>query len=150
MSACLQSISHPWEIPTDDLVLGTGIEPVRPNYGSGGFSSHYGFHRQTSLFVRWTMPSPWLCSVRCPPSSLYTFPFLGLARRCLGLLPGVSPNLRGFTQVLSHPGAQFSKSAVSTYSTTRADGNHSSLVRRACVAWYTNRHKRSIATTAKR
>jgi len=24
-----------------------------------GFSSHYGFNRRLSPFVRWTMPSPW-------------------------------------------------------------------------------------------
>jgi hypothetical protein len=28
------------------VVPGTGIEPVRPLSGSGGFSSHCGFHRQ--------------------------------------------------------------------------------------------------------
>lgn len=35
--------------------------------------------------------------------------------------PGISPNLTGFTWALSLPSAQFSKSLVSTYSTTRAD-----------------------------
>ena len=42
--------------------------------------------------------------------------------------PGVLPNLRGFTQGLSPSGAQFSKSAVSTYSTTRANQRYSSLL----------------------
>jgi len=28
------------------MVPGTGIEPVRPLSGSGGFSSHCGFYRQ--------------------------------------------------------------------------------------------------------
>jgi len=52
--------------------------------------------------------------VRCPPSSLYTFPFPGLARCCLAARAGVSPNLTGFTRVLSPPCAQFYKSLVST------------------------------------
>jgi len=39
------------------LVPGTGIEPVQPK--AERFSSHYGFHRRTLPFVRWTMPSPW-------------------------------------------------------------------------------------------
>ena len=52
--------------------------------------------------------------VRPPPSSLYTFPFPGFARRCLGCWPGGSPNLTGFTRAFSRPGAQIFKSLVST------------------------------------
>lgn len=49
-----------------------------------------------------------LAHFRSPPSSLYTFPLLqGLARRCLATGAGGSPNLTGFTQALSLPGAQF-------------------------------------------
>jgi hypothetical protein len=70
--------------------------------------------------VRWTMPSPWQIALGAP--RLVSTP--SLDRAWLGVasarLPGVSPNLRGFTQELSCPGAQFSKSDVSTYFTTRA------------------------------
>lgn len=88
----------------------------------GGFSSHCGFHRQPKLFVRWTMPSPWPCRCRRPPSSLYTFPLRGLARRCLGSHPGGSPNLRGFTRPLSQDRCSIFKSAVFTNFTTPARG----------------------------
>lgn len=94
------------------LVPGTGIEPVQPK--AERFSSHYGFHRRRLPFVRWTMPSPWRMRVRCPPSSLYTFPFRGLARCCLAARAGGSPNLTEFTRVLSPPCAQCYKSLVST------------------------------------
>jgi len=40
------------------MVPGTGIEPARRFYPSDGFSSHYDFRRQLTLFVRWTMPLP--------------------------------------------------------------------------------------------
>jgi hypothetical protein len=33
-------------------------------------------------FGVWTIPSPWPRGFRCCPSSLYTFPFPGLARDC--------------------------------------------------------------------
>ena len=63
---------------------------------------------------------------RPPPSSLYTFPFRGLARCCLATRAGGSPNLTGFTRTLSPSGAQFVKSLVSTNFTTRARaGRHS-------------------------
>ena len=35
-----------------------------------------------AAFVVWTIPSPWRRRFRCRPSSLYTFPFPGLARDC--------------------------------------------------------------------
>lgn len=44
---------------------------------------------------------------RRPPSGLYTFPF-GLRSALPRRVPGGSPNLTGFTQALSPPGAQIS------------------------------------------
>ena len=50
-------------------------------------------------FVVWTIPSPWRFRVRCCPSSLYTFPFPGLARDCR---LQVSPNLSSSASAVSH------------------------------------------------
>ena len=61
------------------MVRAVGLEPtqaLRPN----GFSYLFGFRRRHLAFVVWTIPSPWRLRVRCYPSSLYTFPFPGLAR----------------------------------------------------------------------
>ena len=44
---------------------------------------------------------------RCPPSSLYTFLFPGLARRCLGHLTRGFTEFEGIHQALSLSGAQF-------------------------------------------
>jgi hypothetical protein len=52
------------------------------------FRTRYGFRRPIpreiapEKFGVWTIPSPWPCGFRCCPSSLYTFPFPGLARDC--------------------------------------------------------------------
>ena len=52
------------------------------------FHTRYGFRRPIrrgiapDRFGVWTIPSPWPCGFRCCPSSLYTFPFPGLARDC--------------------------------------------------------------------
>jgi len=84
----------------------TGLPPT-------DFRTNYGFRRPAAArsrfgaFVVWTIPSP--CSgpriapghapgVRCCPSSLYTFPFPGLARDCRR---EVSPSLGSSASVVS-------------------------------------------------
>ena len=104
------------------MVLGTGIEPVWP------------CGRRIFVTLRLSPPAylPFdaldyaltLARAVGPRRLVSTpSPWRGLARRCLGpCRPGSSPNLTGFTRALSPPGAQFSKSFVSTYFTTRAWG----------------------------
>ena len=104
------------------VVLGTGIEPVWP------------CGRRIFVTLRLSPPAymPFdaldyaLTLARAVgPRRLVSTPSpgRGLARRCLDPQgPGSSPNLTGFTRALSPPGAQFFKSFVSTYFTTRASG----------------------------
>jgi hypothetical protein len=57
-------------------------------FGPTDFHTRHGFRRPILRgsapegFGVWTIPSPWPCGFRCCPSSLYTFPFPGLARDC--------------------------------------------------------------------
>ena len=47
-------------------------------------------------FVVWTVPSPWPSGFRRRPSSLYTFPFQGLARDWHGVSPEAFPDFERF------------------------------------------------------
>ena len=68
-----------------------------------------------SVFVVWTFSSSYPEGVRCFPSSLYTFPLLGLARDCH--LKGF-PEFEKFYSKGFPLGTQFHKSVVYTSSTT--------------------------------
>jgi hypothetical protein len=103
-----------------NVVLGTGIEPVWPC----GRRIFVTLRLSPPAYVPFDALDYALTLARAVgPRRLVSTPspWRGLARRCLGPCgPGNSPNLTGFTRALSPPGAQFSKSFVSTYFTTRA------------------------------
>lgn len=103
----------------------------------GGFSSHYGFRRQRGCSCAGlclhrghsALGAPRLVST---PSQGYQA-WLGVVSPTRA---GISPNLRGFTRGLSLPGAQSSKSAVSTISPPRqwAEGVHLTMLVIRCRA----------------
>ena len=105
-------------------------ELVTPNFGSLRWCGRPDSNRHRSLnptdflttsafaavrlrmFVVWTIPSP--CpdrapGVRCCPSSLYTFPFPGLARDCPSQ---VSPNLSSSASPVSRRALKISSSPL--------------------------------------
>lgn len=105
--------------------------PIMKKWCSGPESNRYALRRGIFVTLRLSPPAigrscAGLCldrAIALGPRRLVSTPspVWGLARRYLSHdWPGDSPNLTGFTRVLSPPGAQFSKSLVSTYFTTRA------------------------------
>ena len=69
------------------LVRAAGLEPAwacaqRIFLPATAFAARSCAGSARERFGVWTIPSPWPCGFRCCPSSLYTFPFPGLARDC--------------------------------------------------------------------
>lgn len=122
-SAVLRGKENParlWTWRDIKVVLGTGIEPVWPC----GRRIFVTLRLSPPAFMPFDALDYALTLARAVgPRRLVSTPSpgRGLARRCLGPQgPGSSPNLTGFTRALSPPSAQFFKSFVSTYFTTRA------------------------------
>ena len=106
-----------WDaIETGELVRAAGLEPAQ-TLRSHGFSYHFGFRRRHSAFVVWTIPSPWLVSCRCRPSSLYTFL---LAEAWLGIASEGFPEFEQFCSKGFPKGTQSFKSDASTNFATPA------------------------------
>ena len=103
------------------MVPGTGIEPVWP-CGRGIFVTLRLSPPAVAVRALDYAFTLTLARCRCSPSSLYTFPLQGLARRCLRIIA------RGFTEFEEiHTGAfaawcSIFKSLVSTNFTTPAWG----------------------------
>ena len=84
------------------------------------FSYHFDFRRRRYAFVVWTIPSPWLTRFRCCPSSLYTFPIVGLGSGLASAELEAFPEFEQFYSWCFPQGTQFYKSVVYTSSTTSA------------------------------